>query len=67
MKQVTELKKCPCCSALPKVTDIHNGYIISCSKKGCKVVEAGTLENAAYMWNEKRFHDINDEPCQREA
>jgi len=57
------LKLCPCCGSLPEtnvlVGDLK-GVMIACKRNSCKLVRAANFRDAKLLWNEKRFHDIND-------
>jgi len=51
------LRPCPCCGAPANVCESTKTtlVLISCSKKGCKMVEANDKPDAVRLWNEPRF------------
>lgn len=48
------LNCCPHCGATANISHAENTVIITCSKKGCRSVEAKTFEDARGMWNEPK-------------
>ncbi len=60
-KQI-ELNPCPCCGGMPavSVSSTTKEVIITCSKKGCKIVESSNEQDAANIWNEPRFSQAKE-------
>lgn len=48
------LNPCPHCGAAGNISRAENTVIITCSKRGCRSVEARTFDDARKMWNEPR-------------
>lgn len=56
--KTSELHCCPCCGGAALATFSTTEFplvTIGCSKKGCKLVYAKTMEEAEELWNEPRF------------
>lgn len=51
------IRQCPCCGALPMATRFDGLFQFTCSKFGCRKVEAKTQWEAEKLWNEPRFSD----------